>query len=498
MRLVRSRFQYAIVLTAAMTSAWCALETGRVAAATPQSTSPSAPGTRPPACEELPPPDPSEPPPPLPELKPTTITAIGQAYYCIFDNYFSGPVLDSRSLLVPAFAELTQELQRRGLDQSEATLPALTGKKDKDWTAFSELYEQITARLPEDPAVRQAVAEATMRGMVDSLHDNHAFWQHGFNLFDFIGMRVSGLQGPVPDPVAPEPLFVTEVAPGGAAERAGIRPGDEIVAINDIPPYINGVLSRGVLAWIDPAKTRPGDPPVTLTLHRPATDATFPVTLTPPADEPPNPEPPPPSPPPPLPPLPAKLVDGDIAYVKMLAFFPGEADRVLAAIAELRREVQLRGVILDLRGNPGGSPDEVARLLGAFAHDTVTSYFCDVRDHCWPNRTDDSVPLLNLPLVALTDRVCASACDSFASAVKDLHLGILVGTRTAGKVAGPGAPYVLVDGSIIVLPEYHEVAANGEVIDTIGVAPDHFAPMTAADLSAGRDPGLAKAVELLQ
>jgi carboxyl-terminal processing protease len=101
-------------------------------------------------------------------------------------------------------------------------------------------------------------------------------------------------------------------------------------------------------------------------------------------------------------------------------------------------------------------------------------------------------------MVALTDRSCASACDSFSSAVKDLHLGALVGTRTNGVVSGPPEGYLLDDGSAIGLPKYHEVGANGEVVNTIGVAPDYYAPMTAADLSFSRDPGLAKAIELLR
>ncbi|MEU4745920.1 hypothetical protein AB0G02_36410, partial [Actinosynnema sp. NPDC023658] len=82
----------------------------------------SAGPERPPACAR---PNPQQPPP---AQTPATLTTIGQAYYCIFDNYFSGPVLDSRALLVPAFAALTQELQRRGLDRPDATLPPLTGR----------------------------------------------------------------------------------------------------------------------------------------------------------------------------------------------------------------------------------------------------------------------------------------------------------------------------------------------------------------------------------
>jgi carboxyl-terminal processing protease len=105
--------------------------------------------------------------------------------------------------------------------------------------------------------------------------------------------------------------------------------------------------------------------------------------------------------------------------------------------------------------------------------------------------------LLNLPVVALTDRDCASACDSFAGAVKDLDLATLIGTRTAGIVSGPAAAYVLTDNSQIRMPSRHDKAADGEVIDGVGVTPDIYLPRTAADLSTGRDPAMSKALSLL-
>ena len=49
-----------------------------------------------------------------PPLHPTTVTTIGQAYYCIFAHYYAGPVLDDRVLLAAAFAGFTQELDRSG------------------------------------------------------------------------------------------------------------------------------------------------------------------------------------------------------------------------------------------------------------------------------------------------------------------------------------------------------------------------------------------------
>ena len=70
-------------------------------------------------------------PPEAPPLHPTTVTTIGQAYYCVFAHYYAGPVLDDRVLLAGAFAGFTQELDQLGMDQPDATMPALTGNRDQ-------------------------------------------------------------------------------------------------------------------------------------------------------------------------------------------------------------------------------------------------------------------------------------------------------------------------------------------------------------------------------
>ena len=98
---------------------------------------------------------------------------------------------------------------------------------------------------------------------------------------------------------------------------------------------------------------------VTVRLHRPATGRTWTVTLTAALYQ---------TPPPPVS---AKLLNGDIAYVQLPGFFPGAADQVLGDISTLAPRARLRGLILDLRGNGGGDPAEVSRLLGAFIHGTA-------------------------------------------------------------------------------------------------------------------------------
>lgn len=105
-------------------------------------------------------------------------------------------------------------------------------------------------------------------------------------------------------------------------------------------------------------------------LHRPATGRTWTVTLTPGFYQ--------ASPPP----VSAKLLNGDIAYVQLPGFFSGAADQVLQAVPNPAKGAKLHGLILDLRGNGGGDPAEVSRLLGAFIHGAAYIYPCDVHGSC--------------------------------------------------------------------------------------------------------------------
>jgi carboxyl-terminal processing protease len=422
----------------------------------------------------------SPPTAPPPAVTPTTADTIGQAYYCVLDHYADD--VDNRVLLQGAFAGLAQELGRRGLQQPDATVPAFTGDLDQDWASFRVVYERVSGRL--NPEARQAVASSTMNALVAGLHDNHVHWDRpteGPGPYG-LGLRVS----PVPPlflnapAEALPPLYITDVGGGPAAEQ-GLKPGDIIEAVNGAPPFVDGVPSLGVLGLLFQEYPR-GDQ-VKVTVNRPSTGRTWTVTMKPKVFQ-----------PAPRDFVNAKLLPGGIANVQLLGFEPHAADRVLEAIKNMGA---VRGVVLDLRGNGGGSPDEVFRLVGALTHGKVVSYWCDKANKCAPNHTDDTVPLLNLPLVVLTDRDCASACDAFSSAVKDLRLGTLIGTRTAGAVSGPSGGYVLSDNSMLVLPAVHEKAADGEVINGVGVAPDIYLPRTAQDLSNGRGPALAKALSLL-
>jgi carboxyl-terminal processing protease len=422
---------------------------------------------------------------------PTTIDVIEQAYFCILGNHYSGATLDARSLLNTGFVALTQELNRNGREVPEATMPALTGDRRADWAAFEAAYRKITDQVPD---LRDRLAVVTLEAVVAGLGDNHARWAHdverppdsydgdGYGLglqVNVVGSEANG------DPGATlPPLFVTAVQ-GGAAQAAGLRPGDIIESINGSAPFIDGRAGPAIAALYP---QYPQARPIGLRLLRQSTSRRWSVTLTPglyprdPAD---------------LQAVQSKLLEDRIAYVRLRGFAADSANRVFRAISRLRTGRTLSGVVLDLRGNVGVRPQEAIRLVSAFAHGKATAYQCTADGSCRPGWTDDTVELLGLPLVVLTDRGCASACEHFSSAVKALRVGRLVGTRTAGSISGPAQPHLLSNNTILSFPTSRHLGPGREVIDRIGVPPDHHVPLTPKDAAAGRDPALAKALTLL-
>ncbi|MEV0824878.1 S41 family peptidase [Nonomuraea rubra] len=424
----------------------------------------------------------------------TTIDVIEQAYFCILGHYHGGATLDARSLLTAGFAALTQELDRNGRDLPEAAAPTLNGDRKADWAAFETAYRKITDQVP---GLRDDLAVATLEAIVTAL-DRHASWSHGAEQppdhhdGDGYGLgleaNVSASQAESNLDAAVPPLFVTSV-PGGAARAAGLRPGDVIESINGSAPFI-GPKATPAIAALYPRY--PQVRPVRVRLLRQSTGRRWSVTLQPGLYQQDLAA---------LRVVRAELLGDDLAYVRVTGFLPDSADRVLRAITRLRQNRTLSGVVLDLRGNGGDGSGrgitEATRLLSAFAHDRITAYHCTAGDTCTSLRTDDTVALLGLPLVVLTDRGCASACEHFTSAVKDLRAGLLVGTRTAGVISGPAQPYLLADNTVLRLPAGHHLGPDREVIDRIGVPPDHHVPLTPADAAAGHDPALAKALTLL-
>jgi carboxyl-terminal processing protease len=200
----------------------------------------------------------------------------------------------------------------------------------------------------------------------------------------------------------------------------------------------------------------------------------------------------------------------DVAVVRLIQFSAGAAAELRSAVREAQ-EAGATGIVLDLRGNPGGLVDEAVSTVGAFMADGIVFRQRDrdgpVTDV--PVRGDLVAP--DIPLVVLVDYGSASAAEIVAAALRDGGRAVLLGEQTYGTGTVLNT-FGLPDGSAIRLGVLEWLTPTGEHIFRVGVAPDEVVErrpggaalepgdlvgMTAADLGASGDEQLRRALEVL-
>ncbi len=129
------------------------------------------------------------------------------------------------------------------------------------------------------------------------------------------------------------------------------------------------------------------------------------------------------------------IVDDSIAYIRLDRFSKGSAEDIRSAIYELRRKTELKGLILDLRGNPGGIMESAIGTCEIFIEEGNEIVSTKGRNES-RNRTYKSVakPVEpDIPLAVLIDRGSASASEIVAGAIQDMDRGIIIGENSVGK-----------------------------------------------------------------
>ncbi|MGX5819982.1 S41 family peptidase [Chitinophaga lutea] len=130
------------------------------------------------------------------------------------------------------------------------------------------------------------------------------------------------------------------------------------------------------------------------------------------------------------------VIRQDIGYIKMTQFTEGSGLAVQQAYEQLKKQnPALKGLVLDLRGNPGGLLEEAVSLSNIFIDKNQLIVTTKGKVKSWDRdyRTVQSAIDQQIPLVVLTSRSSASAAEIVAGAVQDLDRGVVVGQRSFGK-----------------------------------------------------------------
>ena len=194
-------------------------------------------------------------------------------------------------------------------------------------------------------------------------------------------------------------------------------------------------------------------------------------------------------------------LDNGILYVRLYDFF-GDAVNGMQSAIEYARDNGLSGMIVDLRGNPGGQLDICVNVCDMFIDEGVIVYTLDRQQHKIEyNATNGKV---EMPVAVIVNGETASASEIFAAALQDYGIASIVGTTTYGKGIVQTQYQFPSDGAGMQLTTSAYYTPNGNSIHKTGVTPDivvEAAETTQQTLLEGptleNDPQLKAAWELL-
>lgn len=247
---------------------------------------------------------------------------------------------------------------------------------------------------------------------------------------------------------------ITVVSPfeGSPADRVGIRPGDVLLEADSVD-LVGLDLSEAAALIRGPAGTQ-----VQLVILRDEETLEFNVTRDVVQ----------------IPSVRGEMMEDDLAYVR-LSRFGNRTPQELSTVLEELQSQNPRGMILDLRNNPGGGLDSSVDIADEFLEEGVilTEEFGTGRERVF--RSSDSGLAQDIPLVVLINEGSASASEVLAGAIRDRDRGRLVGDTTFGK-GTVQTWHALSNGGGVRITTARWITPDGDWINETGLMPDVVIP----------------------
>jgi carboxyl-terminal processing protease len=412
------------------------------------------------------------------------VDVVKAAYDNLMDLYYKP--LSPSVLLNAGWNGMSGSARSAGLTAPQA-LGTLSDSRDDAFNAFKSQFTNYLSSLPSDASM-QNLSFAMIRGMASSLSDDHTNFLSPSSYSTFLS-ELGGGDLPVGFGVqttgAP-PWIVTGVAPDGPAAKAGIQPGDEIISSDGQD------LRTASSASFAAATGGPAGTTHQLTVRRSTGDVTVGVTRDTYY----------------FPPLSSKLLSGNVGYIAVDHF--ADAGLTLPNGTEFLSDFDKRlsdldtqgasGLILDLRGNPGGDSLAAEELLGRFLPaSSETDLRFDDRGHQALGIVAGPMHSVQLPMVVLVNGGSASSSELVASTLKEAGRAVLVGEKTAGALATSEILPLPQSAGLQVDVAAQVTAKDGYQIDGAGFPVDVAVAdtRTSSDYRSGRDPQLQAAINAL-
>lgn len=329
--------------------------------------------------------------------------------------------------------------------------------------AFVETFETISAGYVE-ALDDQAILNKALKGMVSSL-DPHSEYLTKEEVADFdeqtsgnyagIGIEVEMVDGK---------LTVISPIDHSPAAEAGIVAGDVIIRIND--QLVSGMSLQEVVSLM---RGKEGTK-VNLDIERNGTIKQYSIKRADIEDS----------------SVTTEWLGNGIAYVRISQFLGNSAKEFREKIQSLQKQNSMKGLILDLRNNPGGVLQSAVGIVDTMV-DSGLIVYTDGRHEYSKTQfkaTKDATLIPDVPLVVLVNEGSASASEVLAGAVQDLKRGLILGTETFGK-GSVQTVVPLSSGGAVKLTTALYYTPNGRSIQAQGIMPDMVIPQAKVEVEKG-------------
>ncbi len=319
--------------------------------------------------------------------------------------------------------------------------------------SLSEVFGKIKENYVEEVDDR-TLLENAIRGMLSGLDPHSSYLDR--EAFQELRVGTTGEFGGLGIVVGMEDGFVKVVSPidDTPAQRAGIQAGDLIIRLDDTP-----VKGMSLDEAVKMMRGEPGSQ-ITLTIVRDGLDKPLKITITRDRIR--------------VKSVKARTLEPGYGYVRITQFQERTGAELKAALKRLKKENdgRLKGLVLDLRNNPGGLLDAAVEVADVFLDSGV---IVSVKGRTAENqmRHQASSPdlLEGTPLVVLVNGGSASASEIVAGALQDHRRGIVMGKQTFGK----GSVQTVVplgNNTALKLTTARYYTPSGRSIQAEGIAPD--------------------------
>lgn len=321
-----------------------------------------------------------------------------------------------------------------------------------------------------DKANYDAMVDGAIKGVVESLNDPYSAYLDPVT-YKQLQEQIRGSFGGVGILVGmkDEYLTVARTYSGTPAYQKGLQAGDVIYKIDG--REVQGIdLESAVQLMRGPVGTQ-----VTLTIIRPNTKEPFDVPLTRQEIR--------------VPTVEGKMLKNGIAYILISQFSEKTPEELGEVIDKLKNE-GMRGIVLDLRNNPGGELKSAVRVASNFVPAGPVVFIEYKGGRLEEHQANGNN--LNLPLAVLVNDGSASAAEIVAGAVKDTGTGLLVGQKTFGKGVVQMV-FELGNGAGLKLTTARYLTPNKNDINKKGIEPD----VAVEYIDGGADLQLQKAIDIV-